>query len=82
MITAVVGINWGDEGKGRMVDLLTEDYVYVPFDANWQPNKHYTYTLVFGLGRNSSGVSNGSDITFTVSTSDWATGTTTNPNLN
>lgn len=23
---AVVGINWGDEGKGRMVDLLTEDY--------------------------------------------------------
>ena len=23
---AVVGINWGDEGKGRMVDLLTERY--------------------------------------------------------
>ena len=23
---AVVGINWGDEGKGRMVDLLTEGY--------------------------------------------------------
>ena len=23
---AVVGINWGDEGKGRMVDLLTNDY--------------------------------------------------------
>ena len=23
---AVVGINWGDEGKGRMVDLLTEDF--------------------------------------------------------
>ena len=22
MITAVVGINWGDEGKGRVVDLL------------------------------------------------------------
>ena len=22
--TAIVGINWGDEGKGRMVDLLTE----------------------------------------------------------
>ena len=21
---AVVGINWGDEGKGRMVDFLTE----------------------------------------------------------
>lgn len=24
--TAIVGINWGDEGKGRMVDLLTENY--------------------------------------------------------
>lgn len=23
---AVVGINWGDEGKGRMVDLLTKDF--------------------------------------------------------
>ena len=26
---AIVGINWGDEGKGRMVDLLTEDYEVV-----------------------------------------------------
>ena len=24
--TVIVGINWGDEGKGRMVDLLTENY--------------------------------------------------------
>ena len=24
--TAIVGINWGDEGKGRMVDLLTEQF--------------------------------------------------------
>ena len=23
---AIVGINWGDEGKGRMVDLLTSEY--------------------------------------------------------
>ena len=23
---AIVGINWGDEGKGRMVDLLTQDH--------------------------------------------------------
>ena len=22
----IVGINWGDEGKGRMVDLLTERF--------------------------------------------------------
>jgi len=26
MLTSVVGINWGDEGKGRMVDLLSEHY--------------------------------------------------------
>ena len=26
MLTAVVGINWGDEGKGRMVDLLSSQY--------------------------------------------------------
>ena len=26
---AIVGINWGDEGKGRIVDLLTEQFNYV-----------------------------------------------------
>ena len=26
MLTAITGINWGDEGKGRMVDLLSQDY--------------------------------------------------------
>jgi len=26
MLTAIVGINWGDEGKGRMVDLLGSRY--------------------------------------------------------
>ena len=26
MLTAIVGINWGDEGKGRMVDLLSREY--------------------------------------------------------
>ena len=25
MLTAITGINWGDEGKGRMVDLLSEN---------------------------------------------------------
>ena len=29
MLTSVVGINWGDEGKGRMVDLLSRDYEIV-----------------------------------------------------
>lgn len=26
MLTAITGVNWGDEGKGRMVDLLSRDY--------------------------------------------------------
>ncbi|MCD8294395.1 MAG: adenylosuccinate synthase [Clostridia bacterium] len=26
MLTSICGINWGDEGKGRMVDLLSQDY--------------------------------------------------------
>ena len=25
MLTAITGINWGDEGKGRMVDLLSQE---------------------------------------------------------
>ena len=29
MLTAVVGINWGDEGKGRMVDLFSSEYKVV-----------------------------------------------------
>ena len=34
---AIVGINWGDEGKGRMVDLLTEKYdVVVRFQGDRQ----------------------------------------------
>ena len=26
MVKAIVGANWGDEGKGRMVDYLAEKY--------------------------------------------------------
>ena len=26
MLTAITGVNWGDEGKGRMVDLLSQEY--------------------------------------------------------
>ena len=31
---AIVGINWGDEGKGRMVDLLTEKFDIVEISKN------------------------------------------------
>ena len=27
MLTAVTGINWGDEGKGRVIDLLAEQVI-------------------------------------------------------
>ena len=27
MLTAVTGINWGDEGKGRVIDLLAEQAI-------------------------------------------------------
>ena len=38
---AIVGINWGDEGKGRMVDLLTSDYdVVVPLPGRRQRRPH------------------------------------------
>ena len=38
---AIVGINWGDEGKGRMVDLLAEDYdVVMPLSGRQQRRPH------------------------------------------
>ena len=30
MLTAVTGINWGDEGKGRVIDLLAEQADITP----------------------------------------------------
>lgn len=37
MLTAVTGINWGDEGKGRVIDLLAEnaDIVAVAQGTGW-----------------------------------------------
>ena len=26
MLSAIVGVNWGDEGKGRIVDYLSQDF--------------------------------------------------------
>ena len=34
MLTAVTGINWGDEGKGRVIDLLAEHEVYKVLHQN------------------------------------------------
>lgn len=27
MLSAIVGVNWGDEGKGRIVDYLSQDLI-------------------------------------------------------
>ncbi len=46
--SAVVGINWGDEGKGRMVDLLTEDHDVV---VRYQGGGNAGHTVVNEKGR-------------------------------
>lgn len=45
---AVVGINWGDEGKGRMVDLLTQDYDVV---VRYQGGGNAGHTVVNDRGK-------------------------------
>ena len=44
----VVGINWGDEGKGRMVDLLTDHYDYV---IRYQGGGNAGHTVVNDYGK-------------------------------
>ena len=48
MITAVVGINWGDEGKGRMVDLLSSQYDIV---SRYQGGNNAGHTVVNDRGK-------------------------------
>lgn len=45
---AIVGINWGDEGKGRMVDLLTKDYDVV---IRYQGGGNAGHTVVNDYGK-------------------------------
>ena len=48
MLTAIVGINWGDEGKGRMVDLLTSGYDVV---VRYQGGGNAGHTVVNEKGK-------------------------------
>ena len=48
MLTAVVGINWGDEGKGRMVDLLSEQYDII---SRYQGGNNAGHTVVNERGK-------------------------------
>jgi len=46
--TAIVGINWGDEGKGRMVDLLTERFDIV---VRYQGGGNAGHTVINEKGK-------------------------------
>ena len=48
MLTAVTGINWGDEGKGRIVDLLAEQADVV---VRYQGGSNAGHTVVTDGGR-------------------------------
>lgn len=48
MLTAIVGTNWGDEGKGRMVDLLSEKYDVV---VRYQGGNNAGHTVVNDKGK-------------------------------
>lgn len=48
MLTAIVGVNWGDEGKGRMVDLLSRDYDIV---VRYQGGNNAGHTVVNERGK-------------------------------
>ena len=45
---AIVGINWGDEGKGRMVDLIARDYDIV---CRYQGGNNAGHTIVNEYGK-------------------------------
>lgn len=48
MLAAISGINWGDEGKGRMVDLLSSDYDVV---VRYQGGNNAGHTVINERGK-------------------------------
>ncbi len=48
MLTAIVGTNWGDEGKGRMVDLLSQEYDMV---VRYQGGNNAGHTVINEKGK-------------------------------
>ena len=48
MLTGIVGINWGDEGKGRMVDLLSGNYDVV---CRYQGGNNAGHTVINEKGK-------------------------------
>lgn len=48
MLSAIVGINWGDEGKGRMVDLLSSNYDVI---CRYQGGNNAGHTVINERGK-------------------------------
>jgi adenylosuccinate synthase len=48
LLTAIVGTNWGDEGKGRMVDLLSADYDVI---CRYQGGNNAGHTVINEKGK-------------------------------
>ena len=48
MLTSICGINWGDEGKGRMVDLLSENFDIV---CRYQGGNNAGHTVINERGK-------------------------------
>ena len=48
MLTSVTGINWGDEGKGRVIDLLAENADIV---VRYQGGNNAGHTVVTNQGK-------------------------------
>ncbi|MDR9854167.1 adenylosuccinate synthase [Paenibacillus sp. VCA1] len=47
-VTAIVGANWGDEGKGKMTDVLTADASYV---VRFQGGSNAGHTIINDYGK-------------------------------
>ncbi|EFM09557.1 adenylosuccinate synthetase [Paenibacillus curdlanolyticus YK9] len=47
-VTAVVGANWGDEGKGKITDVLAEQFRYI---VRYQGGSNAGHTIINDLGR-------------------------------
>ena len=48
MLTSICGINWGDEGKGRMVDLLSQEFDIV---CRYQGGNNAGHTVINERGK-------------------------------
>lgn len=57
--------------KGHKLQVSTGERIYVPFKADWEPGKKYTYTLNFGGGYKIDGTPVVTPITYTATVAEW-----------